>query len=225
MPGVLKNKFLCLLLALVAFFLITPFIVDSMVDMYVFGLLFTIILLASVYVITHNRWLILTGIILASLIFIGLWLNNLFIENRGFLAVEYILMTLYFLMITVIVLRTVIKDNVISYNTIFGAICGYLLIGLVWSFFYSMVYFFQAGAFNFPDVRFVVFDSNFQQFTYYSFVTLTTLGYGDITPISNIAKTLAWIEAIVGQVYLTVWIAQLVGLHITQRSQNKGVKD
>jgi hypothetical protein len=58
-------------------------------------------------------------------------------------------------------------------------------------------------------------------FTYYSFVTLTTLGYGDINPLSPQAGTLAILEAIIGQLYLAVLIARLVGMHISQSRENK----
>jgi len=217
----LHNHFFWLLLSLVAFFIVTPLIVNSSADMYIFGLLFSAILLASVYIITHNRWLIVSAIVLATLVFVGLWVNNLLTSNHVLMSIEYFLMTFYFLMITIIVLQSVFADREVNFNTICGAICGYLLIGLVWSFFYSMIHFYNDGAFNFSRAHEIVFDSNFQQFTYYSFVTLTTLGYGDITPLTSVAKTLAWIEAAVGQVYLTVWIAQLVGLNIAERIRKR----
>lgn len=226
MPRTIRtSKFFWLLLSLLAFFVITPFIVDSRIDMYVFSVLFSIILFVSACLITHNRWLIVTGVVLALLIFIGLWVNNLFVGNRDFLGVEYVLTILFFLMITVVVLRAVIKDNIISFNTLCGAVCGYLLIGLVWSFFYSLILNYYPTAFNVPDTGSTIFDSHFQRFTYYSYVTLTTLGYGDITPSINIAKTLAWLEAVAGQVYLTVWLAQLVGLHIIQRDNKRKVSE
>lgn len=217
----LKNRFLWLLLSLLALFIVMPFIVESRADLYVFGLLFTLILLASTYVIIRNHWLFLIAIILASLIFIGLWLNNLILENRIFLGIEYILLVLYFVIVTVVVLYSVMRDDVITFNTICGAVCGYLLIGMLWSLFFNLIYFSQSGAFSIRDIQQVVFNSSFQQFTYYSFVTLTTLGYGDITPLSNIARTFAWIEAVVGQVYLAVWISRLVGLHIAQQTRKQ----
>ena len=59
------------------------------------------------------------------------------------------------------------------------------------------------------------------EFTYYSFVTLTTLGYGDITPLSSRVKVLSMLEAVVGQIYLVVLVARLVGLHISHSSRRK----
>jgi hypothetical protein len=56
---------------------------------------------------------------------------------------------------------------------------------------------------------------------YFSFATLTTLGYGDIVPVSAIARTLATLEAITGQLYLAVLVARLVGLHIAESLEHK----
>lgn len=73
---------------------------------------------------------------------------------------------------------------------------------------------FQPGSFQMPQGTI-----NQATFTYYSYVTLTTLGYGDITPISTPARSLALLEAMMGQLYLAVLIARLVGIHIAQSSR------
>jgi hypothetical protein len=59
-------------------------------------------------------------------------------------------------------------------------------------------------------------------FIYYSFVTMSTLGYGDITPISNPARSLSLLEAVVGQLYIAILIAKLVGMHIAQAQRGHG---
>jgi hypothetical protein len=56
--------------------------------------------------------------------------------------------------------------------------------------------------------------------TYFSFVTLTTLGYGDIRPLTSFARTACWLEAVIGQLYLTVLIARLVGLHLVSLQES-----
>ena len=63
------------------------------------------------------------------------------------------------------------------------------------------------------------------EMVYYSFVTLTTLGYGDIVPVSPSARALATLEALTGQLYLTVLVARLVGLHITHASRRRSAED
>jgi len=72
------------------------------------------------------------------------------------------------------------------------------------------------GSFAFPDKS---FRAETMQFEYFSFVTITTLGYGDIIPLSNKASALALLEALIGQVYLVVLVAWLVGMHVSRRSK------
>jgi hypothetical protein len=84
---------------------------------------------------------------------------------------------------------------------------------LMWTFIFVVVETLHPGSFNLPE------DLNIaatRQFVYYSFVTLTTLGYGDITPITSMARSLCILEAVIGQLYLVVQVAWLVGVHVSQ---------
>lgn len=103
-------------------------------------------------------------------------------------------------------------EEVVS-DTLFGAACVYLLLGLVWMVAYTLLERVHPGSFHFNSVDAAsgvpaVFD-----FLYYSFVTLTTLGYGDVTPLTPRARSLAVLEAIVGVLFVAVLIARLVGLY------------
>ena len=97
-------------------------------------------------------------------------------------------------------------------DTIKGGIAVFFLIGTVWSLLYNIVYFLDANAFSKSIEAINLFDSMF----YFSFTTLTTLGYGDITPVSDLARTLANLEAITGMMYPSIFIARLVGLYTAQ---------
>jgi hypothetical protein len=114
-----------------------------------------------------------------------------------------------------IILFYLFREDTITGDMIMGAICAYFLMGLVWSFAYSTLEFFQPGSFQMPQGA-----VNQATFTYYSYVTLTTLGYGEITPISAPARSFAILEAMMGQLYLAVLIARLVGIHIAQSSRS-----
>ena len=135
--------------------------------------------------------------------------------------VEYCLDILFFSIITIIVLTNVINDKKVNLNTLCGAICGYLLIALSLSFIYLLIFNLDANAFKYPPSNINDFQAESQLFIYYSFTTQSTLGFGDIVPVSNIARTFSWLQAITGQIYLTVWIAQLVGLHIVGKNQQR----
>lgn len=93
-------------------------------------------------------------------------------------------------------------------DRIFGAIVLYLLIGLMWTLAYSAVEASTPGAFHGSKIT----DPSFFEWGYFSFVTLTTVGYGDITPVARVARSLANLEALIGQLYPAIIIARLVSL-------------
>jgi hypothetical protein len=106
-------------------------------------------------------------------------------------------------------------------DRIFAAVCVYMLIGYAWTFAYALIEDLQPGSFvaltTIPSNNYV---ERVLQMRYFSFMTLTTVGYGDIVPHSPVARTVAGLEAITGQIYLTVLVARLVGLHIIHASSS-----
>ena len=104
---------------------------------------------------------------------------------------------------------------------IFGALCAYVFIGLLFALFYAHMEYRQPGTFATSQAIFAedaTVESNlFPLFTNFSFVNLTTLGYGDISPVAEHARTLAWFEALLGQLYLAVMVAGFVAVHISER--------
>ena len=103
---------------------------------------------------------------------------------------------------------------------VYGALCAYLFIGLLFALLFTNMEFRSPGSFLFSGKA--VSDASSSEaallptFTYYSFVTLTTLGYGDIAPATGHARTLAWLEALIGQLYLAVMVATLVGIRVSE---------
>ena len=104
-------------------------------------------------------------------------------------------------------------------DKIAGAICVYLLLGVIWSLAYAIIAVTTPGAFRAPEEITAGLAGGSHAFIYFSFVTLTTLGYGDISPVAPVSQTLAWFEAVTGQLYLTILVARLVGLHISHSEQ------
>jgi hypothetical protein len=126
---------------------------------------------------------------------------------------------LFFALITVVILRHILSVREVSSDIILGAICAYLVLGMVWTMAYSLIELLSPGSFlrggesitaGFAGARVPAVAS----FIYYSFVTLTTLGYGDIIPNSSPAAALSSLEAVTGQLFLAILIARFVGLHI-----------
>lgn len=117
--------------------------------------------------------------------------------------------------ISVVYKQSVFAKGRMTGDRVAGAIAVYLLVGLLWALVYGIISATDPTAFR-GIQAFTLEESGAQQdFIYFSFVTLTTLGYGDMSPVAPAARTLAWFEAVFGQLYLGVTIARLVGLQIS----------
>jgi len=114
------------------------------------------------------------------------------------------------------ILHIVVKSEEVTRETIFAAVVAYLLIALMWAYLYMILEIVIPGSFSVPErsIR-----AETMQFEYFSFVTITTLGYGDIIPLTNKASALALLEALIGQIYLVVLVAWLVGMHVSSKAK------
>jgi voltage-gated potassium channel len=127
----------------------------------------------------------------------------------------------------VLIIASLLRRHALSLDTVFGAICGYLLLGMAWGVLYSMLDTGWPGSFEVGDrlaEEVKTGDSRIPLFTYYSFITLTTVGYGDVTPVSAPARTCAWLEALTGQFYMAVLVAGLVGALLATKSDRKEIE-
>jgi Ion channel len=116
-------------------------------------------------------------------------------------------------LLTVVVLAQVFRAGPITPSRIQGAIAVYLLLGLAWAIGYELLALRRPGAFTGAAVE----GDLPQRWLYYSFVTLTTVGYGDITPVHPVARSLAVLEALTGQLYPAILLARLVSLEVQTR--------
>jgi uncharacterized membrane protein YhaH (DUF805 family) len=118
-------------------------------------------------------------------------------------------------------LRSVLNQNEVTGETISMAISVYLLLGLTWGLLYAIIFQLQPGSFHLGDAASVVSADHganlFPIFVYFSLTTLSTIGFGDITPLSLQARYAAVIEGITGQLYLAILIARIVGMHMNHR--------
>jgi hypothetical protein len=146
-------------------------------------------------------------------------------ERSTFVAAT-VLGLLFMAYVTVRILVAVLQPGKVDTDRIAGAISAYLLLGMVWALLYGVVAIFDPEAFRAPEYLGLgeIGRGAEYAFIYYSFVTLTTLGYGEIAPTAPMSQMLAWTEAVVGQLYLAILIARLVGLHIAY-SKPSGQED
>jgi hypothetical protein len=204
-----QRKFLVLLISLLLLALVHPILsslrlVGTKVLLNVF---FTIILFSSVYAVSHNKGLFIITLCLGIPSFGSRWLVEFLGPSPGVIVAILSVMAAFYLLVAGTMLSHVLKDDAVTGEKISAAICVYLLIGLIWACFFSLAHVLQPGSFQLENLE-------LSDFVYYSFITLSTLGYGDITPLSPSARALAYVEAITGQLYLAILVARLVGLHI-----------
>jgi hypothetical protein len=105
----------------------------------------------------------------------------------------------------VVIIQSLVRRRVIDIRTVLGAVCVYILIGMLWAFGYAAVGTLGSDSFFSEISRATVAD-----YLYFSFVTLTTVGYGDLTAAGGLGRALAVLEALIGQLYLVTVIALLV---------------
>jgi hypothetical protein len=152
--------------------------------------------------------------------------GHLIAVDSTVVLVGHCLAVVFYFWAAVLIVTSLFRGQALSVDSVFGAICGYLLLGMAWGVLYSMLDTVWPGSFEVgsrlaAEVR--ADRSNIHLFTYYSFITLTTVGYGDVTPLSAPARTCAWLEALTGQFYLAVLVAGLVGALLSKKSEADGV--
>jgi voltage-gated potassium channel len=114
--------------------------------------------------------------------------------------------------------KQVLFSGTVDVNKIVGAICIYLLMGLIWAMMYLFIAQIIPGAFN--GIEQGIWYENFGDVAYYSFVTLTTLGYGDITPVAPVARFLVYMQAVIGVFYMAILVASLIGVSISESTKH-----
>lgn len=137
------------------------------------------------------------------------------LDHIGFSKVHLLLMLCFFIWLTWLVAHQVLFTGKIDTNKIIGAICVYLLLGIIWAMMYLFIAEAVPGAFN--GMIQAPWLDNFGTAVYFSFVTITTLGYGDISPVLPLVRFLVYMEAIVGVFYMAILVASLIGVRLSNQ--------
>lgn len=196
-----------------------PFLKGHIVGVNILNVFFSTTPLVGIYVLSRRKMLMCIGLGISVPMLVARWWVH-FSHNPLLLLIGLVFGGLFFAFVAIALLASVLRDDKVSMNTIYGAICVYLLIGITWGFLYALIEFLHPGSFFVTKLSAsepVALQTPFNDtLTYFSFATLTTLGCGDITPTAAPARTLAYLEAIVGQFYMAILVARLIGLHIVR---------
>lgn len=187
-----------------------------------FDLLFFLLALAVFLVIFAGGWQRRVAIVL-GLSMIGCNGASHLLSGDARLSAEvafHILSVSFMAFAVGIILRGIFRTQRITTDHVVGAFCGYLLAGIAWGNIYAAIHLLFPDSFNIaPALAAQLTHENSRRFlfNYFSFITLTTVGYGDVTPVLPAACSLAWLEAAFGQFYVAVFVGQLIGLKLSQR--------
>jgi len=176
-------------------------------------ILFSQAVLASLLISRAISGKNLLFLLVASITFIIQWINLVKGETLAVHLIMLIISIIFWGWVTISVLRQISKENEVSIQVIYGAISGYILIGLMGAMVAAMIELVIPGSYNFS----VIIEYDYSDFFYFSFVTLTTLGYGDITPVNRPAETLSIVLSLAGQLYMTILIAILIGKFLIRK--------
>ena len=214
------TAFLILLIAEI--FVIAPINRTGLAIGLVNNILFSLLLLAGLLTMTRHKALHAVLTIFVALAVTTHWARVVF-GIRGLEMLDGLLMLACTTGFLAIVLWQVFREGPVTVHRIQGAVAGYLLISVIFSIAYSLIEILQPGSFQMPDALSRYGEPQGQLFYYFSVVTLTTTGFGDITAVNPFARSLVMMEALIGQLYTAILIARLVSLHVeTKREKRAG---
>jgi len=209
------------LVALVFLFIVFPFAELFKNGDTIEALLITLVLVSGVLAVGRRRRTLVIAVVLVSLALVARWIK-LFWDDA--VPVEFYLIPALIFIGFVIVqfLLFILRAPRVDSEVLCAGVAGYLLLGILWMFAYILVARVHPGSFSYnvgppPEHSLASFDA-----FYFSYITLSTVGYGDITPVTHVARTLAMTEAMTGTIYIAVLISRLVALYSSQSPETSG---
>lgn len=174
----------------------------------------TVTITAAIFTNRQGHSLRIPILVLACISVPVAWISA-FVDSLLLFRVHCLLFCAFFAISGGLVILACFRQRFATLDAVLGAISAYLLIGLSWSFAYWALAQADAASFSWPPEMMAGISQDepiriFPKVVYYSMVTMSTLGYGDITPVSSVACTLAWIQSVTGQFYVAVLVAWLV---------------
>ena len=212
-PGMWRFSTVKLLVALVLLIVMTPFFEESAQGDLIEALMITLVLVAGVIAIGGKRSVLIAAALLLVPAIVGRWLSYAYPQTFHpyfFFGFGIAFMGLVVFKLLSYVLRSIQIDT----EVLCAAISVYLLLGLIWALAYAVLAQLSPDSFAFAaNPHSSGRMDRFNAF-YFSFVTLSTVGFGDVTPVSKLARTLAVMEAVTGTFYVAILIARLVAMYV-----------
>ena len=217
-PWIIRHRFIFLLVMLLSMLAIAPFLANFIHLRFLFNIFLSAVLIAAVYALSQKIWHLAIAAVLAIPMLVSVW-SGFFMRSDALFVIGRIC-GISFIGFTIFhILSHIFKQQEVTKDTIAGATATYLLLALLWAFVYAVLDRLQPDSFAISAAGSPLGEGR-DIFIYYSFVTITTLGYGDITPVSYLASSMAALEAVVGQLYLVILVSWLVGMYVSKKSKS-----
>ncbi|MEM1451470.1 MAG: ion channel [Planctomycetota bacterium] len=218
-----RGPFSALFVALLIFLPLAILVEESKIGETILTVGFTGILLAGLYVAQLSRPMLLVAIGLFTLNLVMRWLDVAsFVNWHSSPTLRGSLSAAYFVYLVVVLARILVFQRVVNVETVVGGINVYLLMGFTFAQIHWIIESVAPGSYDLGGLFVAGHDASgemppFGAFLYYSFVTMTTLGYGDVSPVTPAAQLVSVAEAVTGQLYVAILIGGLVGMWISER--------
>ena len=187
--------------------------------------LFTLVLLWALYTVAGSRRVLILAALMLVPTMASTWLADP--GQEIYLAyVDNITNIIYFTLICAFLGQYILTTRRVTLEVIFAAMCLYMILAILWAAIYTNLELYYKDAFTFNGQLAVdagvVQESVFRQMIYFSFVTLSTLGYGDILPVHKVSQSWAGVEAMIGQFFIAIVIARLVSVYTVEEEESAG---
>jgi hypothetical protein len=209
-----KHRIVLLLATILSMIIGSPFLDDIFHYRVIPDIFLTIVFVSGIYAISREKIHIFIALALAIPMFVGIWSAHLYQSPKP-LVVGQLFGALFIGLVIRLLIKFIFNEKEITKEVIYAAVVVYLLLAMMWAFAYFILEFVYPGSLSIPNGL----SRDTFQYIYFSFVTITTLGYGDIAPLTQKASSLVILEAVTGQIYLVVVVAWLVGMHVSRRSK------
>jgi Ion channel len=214
-----RSKFSYLFITQVLLIVLFPYLAKPGLSTVAFRLLAALAFVAAVYAVSDRRTQWITGLVLALPAGVLNTISTL--QPGSSLVLPGLVSTLIFLGFTLVtLLRAVLRTETVTRDTIYGAMSVYLLMAFAWGIAYLLLETIQPGGLSMDAARHPNHTVDWFDCMFYSFVTLTSLGFGDVVPVSPPCRSLSILEAVSGIMYVAVLVARLVGLYAARKSDS-----
>ena len=215
-----KNNFAYLFASLLLF-LLTAAVVAEFSNLFskgAFSLIIVLMLITSIRTLhTDTTWKRIVFVLLP--VFIILNILEHFFSGKLYLFLVLATLLVFFIGIVAKAFRQVLFEGDIDANKLIGSLTLYMMLGLIWTVIYMIILLFDPTAFSGIEIH--SWQAGFSRMAYYSFITLTTLGYGDILPKNHIAEFFAYMEAVIGVFYMAIIVSSLISLRLAALQHGK----